>query len=57
MQGISNEELRKIIEEAKAAGKDETELERTLEDATTRVSRGVMVDIRLYTQYQGRLLP
>ena len=57
MQGISNKELRKIIEEAKAAGKDATELERTLEDATTRVSHGVMVDIRLYTQYQGRLLP
>lgn len=41
MQVISNEDLRRIIEEAKAAGKDVTELERSLEEDATRVSETV----------------
>ncbi len=38
MQVITNEQLRQLIEEAKAAGKDVAEMERTLEDATARVA-------------------
>ena len=38
MQIISNEELQQIINEAKAAGKDVTALEQTLQDSVERMA-------------------
>lgn len=38
MQIISNEELQQMIEEAKAAGKDVTAMERTLQESAERMA-------------------
>ena len=41
MQVISNQELQQIIDEAKAAGKDVSALERTLQESAGRMAHAV----------------
>lgn len=45
MQVISNEELQQIINEAKAAGKDVTALEQTLQDSVERMAEEIALPV------------